>query len=142
MQTPVAAETIPSPRRRGFLAALALSLVIAGPVCYVMLMEIPWILSSGLPAFALMIVGCVIGIMAATSDQRWRIRVVAAVNVALTGLFAFGFFVLAGIPESETFATISEVPEFVLPDEEGNPVSLRDTVNAGPVLLVFYRGYW
>ncbi len=33
-------------------------------------------------------------------------------------------------------------PEFALPDSEGSTVSLAALRAGGPVLLVFYRGWW
>ena len=33
-------------------------------------------------------------------------------------------------------------PDFTLPDHLGNSVALRDLLNQGPVVLVFYRGSW
>ncbi|MBK8235858.1 MAG: redoxin domain-containing protein [Deltaproteobacteria bacterium] len=33
-------------------------------------------------------------------------------------------------------------PEFTLPDADGNPVSLAQLRSRGPVVLVFYRGWW
>ena len=33
-------------------------------------------------------------------------------------------------------------PDFILPDVHGEPVRLRAQLNAGPVVVVFYRGGW
>lgn len=33
-------------------------------------------------------------------------------------------------------------PPFALPDQSGRPVSLAGELARGPVVLVFYRGYW
>ncbi len=33
-------------------------------------------------------------------------------------------------------------PEFTLPNVAGQPVTLRDMVGRGPVVLSFYRGRW
>lgn len=35
-----------------------------------------------------------------------------------------------------------EAPEFSLPNPTGRPISLRERLAAGPVVLVFYRGEW
>lgn len=37
---------------------------------------------------------------------------------------------------------MGEEHDFELPDEAGRPWRLREKVQAGPVLLVFYRGDW
>jgi peroxiredoxin len=34
------------------------------------------------------------------------------------------------------------MPEFILPDEEGRLVSLKNLLAAGPVAVVFHRGHW
>ena len=33
-------------------------------------------------------------------------------------------------------------PDFTLPDQNGNKVTLTDARSKSPVVLVFYRGYW
>ena len=34
------------------------------------------------------------------------------------------------------------MPEFILPDEEGRLVSLKNLLRTGPVAVVFHRGHW
>jgi hypothetical protein len=36
----------------------------------------------------------------------------------------------------------SEAPPFTLPAQDGHPVALADALAHGPVVLVFYRGFW
>lgn len=36
----------------------------------------------------------------------------------------------------------SKAPEFKAKDQNGNEISLRDLRKKGPVVIVFYRGYW
>ncbi len=43
--------------------------------------------------------------------------------------------------KSATAAEGSEAPRFTLPDAQGTPVSLGDALAAGPVVLVFLRGF-
>lgn len=43
---------------------------------------------------------------------------------------------------SEPKAETAEAPNFVLPDADGNIVSLDSLLAKGPAVLVFYRGYW
>ncbi|MBX3394986.1 MAG: redoxin domain-containing protein [Phycisphaerae bacterium] len=45
-------------------------------------------------------------------------------------------------PPSRAWAVGEEVPDFTLPDQDGRQVSLADYRGKGPVLLVFYRGFW
>ena len=124
------------------LPFLSLLLVVAGPFAYMASLENPLMRSTGLPAFALMAVGVVVGLVSAFSRPgRWP-RVSAGLAMALTALFAFGFFVGMHIPDSPQFAAVDAAPDFTLPDQTGKPVSLRQELAKGPVLLVFYRGHW
>jgi peroxiredoxin len=46
---------------------------------------------------------------------------------------------------TETNARLHErqqMPNFELPDEEGSPFNLLKQLEAGPLVLVFYRGDW
>jgi hypothetical protein len=36
----------------------------------------------------------------------------------------------------------SEAPPFVLPAQDGQRIALADALAHGPVVLVFYRGFW
>jgi peroxiredoxin len=36
----------------------------------------------------------------------------------------------------------TEVPAFALPAQDGHRVALSDALAHGPVVLVFYRGFW
>ncbi len=36
----------------------------------------------------------------------------------------------------------AQAPAFALPDQMSHPVALGDQLAQGPVVLVFYRGYW
>jgi len=35
-----------------------------------------------------------------------------------------------------------EAPAFVLPAQDGRQIALADELSHGPVVLVFYRGFW
>ncbi|MBE7507729.1 MAG: redoxin domain-containing protein [Planctomycetia bacterium] len=49
---------------------------------------------------------------------------------------------MAAVPESPKFEGLKTAPDFTLKDENNNAVSLADARARGPVLLVFYRGFW
>ena len=56
--------------------------------------------------------------------------------------------ITAAIAEIESSGTApglpigDRAPDFSLPDATGRPVSLRERLSTGPVVLVFYRGEW
>jgi peroxiredoxin len=35
-----------------------------------------------------------------------------------------------------------QLPDFELPDQDGQPVKLSELVGKFPFILTFYRGYW
>lgn len=35
-----------------------------------------------------------------------------------------------------------KAPDFSLPNPDGKPVTLKDYTARGPVVVIFYRGYW
>lgn len=43
---------------------------------------------------------------------------------------------------SEPLEGKAAAPDFNLPDQAGNSVTLESLLEKGPAILVFYRGYW
>jgi drug/metabolite transporter (DMT)-like permease len=124
------------------LALLGLLLVLAAPVIYFFTLSIPFQHRTGLIAFIVMGLGCILAIVAGVKDRRLRVRVLAGFNVCLT-LFALAFFFNPNMPKQTGSAHVgSPAPEFTLADHTGQPVSLSEVHRTGPVLLVFYRGHW
>ena len=62
----------------------------------------------------------------------------------LLGLVAL--FILLQGASAQTPKTILKVgdkaPDFALPNGDGKTVSLSDYTSRGPVVVVFYRGFW
>ena len=52
------------------------------------------------------------------------------------------FFGLAALPEAPRFSELEVAPDFALLDHRGQTVSLHGALEAGPLLMVFYRGFW
>jgi hypothetical protein len=84
---------------------------------------------------------------AVAAYRRRRFRVVATAAAALGLLATVGFllfvhqatYVLPPPPAELSLGTTA--PDFTLPDEAGNPVTLS-SLRGQPTLLVFYRGFW
>lgn len=115
---------------------------LAGPVVYTVLMDVPWIRSSGAPAFAMIVLGVVLSFAAENRRPGLSTKIMAGLNTAFLVLFGFAFFVMGAVPDSPKFDGLKTAPDFTLKDENNNAVSLADARAEGPVLLVFYRGFW
>ena len=89
-----------------------------------------------------MAAGAALGLGAVLRDRRWRIRLAGVFNIVLLSAFTYAFFWAAALPAPDVVTIGAPAPEFVLPDQHGSPVMLAEYREAGPVLLVFYRGHW
>ena len=127
-----------SPRRFA-LALLGLALVVAAPLAYVAFVSHPTAARTGWPMFAVGGVGLALARVAALGDRRWRTRVGATLAVLVGIGWAWLFFGALRVPSGPMLAT---APDFTLADPSGQPVSLAQERAKGPVLLVFYRGWW
>jgi len=128
---------------RRLAAGLAgLALVVVAPVAYVPLMSNATARATGWPAFVVAGLGIALAGWAAARDARKRTRACAVLAVLVTAAWTWLFFGAMRLPPSDTLAKLTTAPDFTLPDELGHPISLRDARARGPVLLVFYRGWW
>jgi hypothetical protein len=113
---------------------------------------LPWV-NLALPAIGLILL--LIGVVRAFGQsQIYRGKIWGSIAVGLAALFLAGsvlLFVLARkVPRSLGAPQVGQrVPDFTLPDSNGQPVALAQLFAASPgmpqpkaVLLVFYRGYW
>ncbi len=98
--------------------------------------------ATGASGFFLLIVGIAIGWIAAHQDRRRWLRIVLGLDIALLVLYGAGLFGLTTLPAAPEFEKLASPPDFILPDHTGRSVKLSEAYAAGPVLLVFYRGFW
>jgi hypothetical protein len=81
--------------------------------------------------------------------QLYRGKIFGSILTAIA-LFLFAFFcyeifyVLRQVPLSAQAPRVGEKPpEFTLPDQNGNPITLGDLLSGSRgVVLIFYRGFW
>lgn len=66
----------------------------------------------------------------------------APVRTALVALAASGCVTSLHVSTPATVADAVIAPGFSLPAQDGTTVALADGLAKGPVVLVFYRGYW
>ncbi|MFQ5489128.1 MAG: hypothetical protein ACE5GE_00290 [Phycisphaerae bacterium] len=134
------ASTLQVPSRIKVL--LSLLLVFGGGMVYWVLLTVPWVRSTGVPAFLLMGTGLLVGVPTWRKDRRFLSRLVVGLDVALVAIFFGYFFVFARLPAVGAVKLGDLAPQFVATDHNGRQVALADALQKGPVLLVFYRGHW
>jgi hypothetical protein len=113
---------------------------------------LPW-LNLTLPAIGLIFL--LIGLVRAFGQsQIYRGKIWGSIAAGLAALFLAGsawlFVQVRNVPRSMGAPQVGQrVPDFTLPDSNGQPVALAQLFAASPgmpqpkaVLLVFYRGYW
>jgi hypothetical protein len=61
---------------------------------------------------------------------------------ALLALASSGCVTALHVTTAGTVTDSSTAPAFALPAQDGRVVSLASELERGPVVLVFYRGYW
>lgn len=98
--------------------------------------------ATGASGFSLLAVGIVLGWMAVRQDRRRWLKVMLGLDVFLLCLYAYGLFGLTALPPTPDFEKLTSPPDFTLSDQAGHAMTLSKAYAAGPVLLVFYRGFW
>jgi cytochrome oxidase Cu insertion factor (SCO1/SenC/PrrC family) len=95
---------------------------------------------------AVLATGAVV-LVAVRAYREKRVRAAATVSAALATLGTAAFLFLIHVatyalpPAPKELAVGTVAPDFILPDEEGRPVSLA-AFRGHPTVLVFYRGAW
>ena len=139
---PEAKEKYEGGRRAGGRAVVGLLLTLGGPVAYTLLLDNARMRASGAPAFGLMAAGVALGLGSLLRDTRGRIRVCGGCNSVRLGGIVYALCWAAAWPGTDVVLIGEPAPEFVLPEQNGSPVMLAEYREAGPVLLVLYRGHW
>lgn len=117
-------------------------LVLAKPFAYIPSMEHAFLRSTGLAGFAPMVLGSALACWAALRHRRVVAGMLAGGALAFTGLAVYAFIVVSALPAPAGTLAEGQAPDFTLPDQTGQPVTLREARAAGPVLVAFYRGFW
>jgi hypothetical protein len=133
---------LPPSARRLPLALLGVLLCLAAPFAWALALNVPWLRSTGAPAWLLLGTGALLGLAAARADRRRIVRVLAWVDTGLLLVFGWLFFGFAALHPQAAAEDMARAPDFTLPDDDGRPVTLSKELSHGPVLLVFYRGHW
>ncbi len=131
-----------TPYRATGWALTGLLLVLLGPVAYFLLLDFPILRASGAPAMGLIAAGAAAGVVAARRDARIWVRGLAVLNILLLLGSVWVLFGMLALPAPDGVTALTVAPDFTLPDHQGRAVSLSEAWAQGPVLLVFYRGFW
>jgi hypothetical protein len=131
----------------GFLFALAGFLSYTFVAQFPITRDFPW---ANLLSFAVGGVLLVLGLFRGFGKPRvYRGQifgpVLATLGILMLGLFSYIFFyALRQLPPSTGAPRIGQkAPEFILSDQDGKDVSIRDLVSRSKaVALIFYRGFW
>jgi hypothetical protein len=134
----------PAHSARQVWIALAFSVAaLAAAAGWILLLDIPSIRSTAWLNFLAIAADVAIGFYLAV---RWRRRIVtlfAGFNVLILALFTGSFFFAMTLPTTSRELTVgATAADFTLPNHDGASVSLDHVRANGPVLLVFYRGFW
>jgi len=142
----------PAGRQHDFLLWIAPLIAIAGFLSYWgYFVRWPFLRDTGLLNLGLLLLALglsVLGLRRAWPRGLWR-RVAGALGVListlLTGLFVAYCYVLSyGLPPTDGVVALGErLPEITLASYDGSPVDLaRASEGPGPLVLVFFRGFW
>jgi hypothetical protein len=134
-------EVEPRPRRAGGLALGGLALCIAAPFAWAFTLDNAFLRSTGAASWVCLALGIALAVTAARADRRRWVRVSFGVDVAIVAVFAVTYFTFPKLPAAQSPA-LERAPDFELTASDGARVHLADELTRGPVLLVFYRGYW
>jgi hypothetical protein len=138
------ADTPPARRAAAKAGALlGAAFVLLGAFTYIPLLDVPWIRSTAAPNLAAMILGTALGIFGAARLRRRWPWILAVGESLMTLLFIGGIFGLLRLPATPHALPVrAAAPDFTLPDQDGQHVTLSSFRGRGPILLVFYRGFW
>lgn len=86
-------------------------------------------------------------VLAVRAYRQRRARAAATVSALVASLATLAFVSLVHVlsyglpPAPKDLRVGAAAPDFTLPDQQGQPVSLA-SLRGRPALLVFYRGFW
>ena len=150
-------------RRFHWSLAVGFLLVMAGILTFPFFAQFPATRSFAWVNLVLLVTGVASLFVALTrairQPQLFRGKILggilAGVSVLALGFFTVGIFYFGRVPQPAAMHKAGEkAPEFSLPDQNGNNVSLQDLLassqasqpdqaaQAKGALLIFYRGHW
>lgn len=123
-------------------ALVCVLLTLSGPLLYFGLLDDPFIRSTGLPLIGLPALGLAGGILVARRKKGFVAKAGAGLSALVLAGVVYGFYFWARLPAGDRFQSMDRAPDVALPDTTGREHRLSEALKEGPVLLVFYRGFW
>ena len=135
-------QTEHSTPHRFWLAILGFVVMLSSAFVWPLFFNNSFLRGTAIPLWMTLVVGVLIGVIAARQDRRMRTRVMAGFNGVFLLIAIAGFFVFSKLPvEANADPLPDAVPAFNLPNQEGEATSLQLAADEH-ALLVFYRGHW
>ena len=125
-------------------AALATIVTIGSGLAFLALIDSPYVRTTGQPSATLMCLGAVLSLIGLRFRPRWPGIIASVLCVAMAGTFVWQLYFVrlpspAPLPQA---AKTAGGLDFSLRDSAGKTWRLSDFRDKGPVLVVFYRGFW
>lgn len=130
-----------SARPRAALSLVAVLLAVAAPCAYVATLDVPFLRRSGLLLFGLLVLALASAARARAMRAPWA-RTAVTIVFAVTVWVAWLFFLKARLPADRAPQVGERAPAFVATAYDGAAFDLTAALAKGPILLVFFRGFW
>ena len=127
---------------QSFLPILGMALLLAAPFVYLALINNELQRRTALVSFVMIFAGMGLTAYSAFIDPRLWKGILATVQALMTAFAVFAWIFWAKLPSNQSPAIGMVAPDFVTVDQNAKTFQLRPAHAKGPLLLVFYRGYW
>ena len=122
------------------LSITSLILSVLAGISYVPVAKIPGVRGTMWPTWALFVLSAAVAIAAMVLVKP---DAFAISTLVLFVLFAISYLVVLRIPRVEGRPQEGQIiPRFTVQTEKGTTISPDDFAGKGPLLLIFFRGFW
>jgi hypothetical protein len=121
------------------LSVASLAAAVIAWISYMPVAKIPGVRRTMWPTWAIFVISMWLALAAfATKPDAYAIA-----GLALFGLFIVSFFLFLKLPGGAGRPQAGQtIPHFEVKAENGQTLSADDYTGKGPLLLVFFRGFW
>lgn len=129
----------------GWIGIAAFAVTLLGWISYPIINKIPGVRRTMWPLWMFFLLGFAVAAAALLLGRTFSglDRALAQAAIGNLPLFLFFYFFMMRTPRAKGRPEIGQrLPHFELPSDEGKVISPDDFNGKGPVLLVFFRGFW